>query len=265
MRNAEMYEFMAGWGEQCAGQTAEQKGDLFDLLLLQWHVQVNKTKTKNWNWSLYVPKQKQRNPPIMRHHQYKEETKISANVWRFKIILCQWIKLDFMSEFIKHAPLCLPFIPFMNFHSVVDICFCLLQQPWQFMTLLRYLSHPHLKADRLMISMLVAGFHFSDLKFITRRTHTPLCAFVMLFMTEISCRHRLFLTDRLSRGFFCCPSWQRYRNLPMKHSINQSNKNILHQDAPPQNRSHLPCLCLPRRYFAHSTDWVLFLHCGALP
>lgn len=113
--------------------------------------------------------------------------------------------MDFMSELIKYAPTWpppLPFIPLMNFHAVVDVCFCLLQQPWQFMTSLRYLSHPHLKADRLMISVLVAGFHFSDLKFITRRTRTPLCAFVMLFMTEISCKHRLFLTDWLSRGFF---------------------------------------------------------------
>lgn len=90
----------------------------------------------------------------------------------------------------------------MIFRSVVDVCFCLLQQLQRFMTLLRYLSHWNLKADRLMISTLMAGFHFSDLKIITGRAHTPLCAFMMLFMTEISCRHQLFLTDWLSCVFF---------------------------------------------------------------
>lgn len=52
-----------------------------------------------------------------------------------------------------------------------------------------------------MISMLVAGFHFSDLKFINWCTHTPPCAFAMLFMTKISSKHRLFLTDWLSCVF----------------------------------------------------------------
>lgn len=45
-------------------------------------------------------------------------------------------------------------------------------------------------------------FHFSDLKFITRRTHTPLSAFVLLFMTQVSWRHRLFLTGWLSCRLF---------------------------------------------------------------
>lgn len=46
----------------------------------------------------------------------------------------------------------------MNFHSVLDVCFCVLQQLRQFMTLLKYLWQQHLRADRLMISMFVAGF-----------------------------------------------------------------------------------------------------------
>lgn len=90
----------------------------------------------------------------------------------------------------------------MNSRSVVDVCFCLLQQLQRFMTLLRYLSHWNLKADRLMISIPVAGFRSSDLKIITGRAHTPLCAFMMLFMTKISRRHQLFLTDWLSCVFF---------------------------------------------------------------
>lgn len=97
---------------------------------------------------------------------------------------------------------------------------------------------------------------FSDLKFITRRTHTPLCAFLMLFMTEISCRHRLFLTDWLSCGVFCRPSWQRYSKLPVKHCINQSNKNIL----PPRCFTTLSAFAaeILRSFYTTSTDWVEF-------
>lgn len=158
----------------------------------------------------------------------------------------------------------------MNSRSVVDVCFCLLQQLQRFMTLLRYLSHWNLKADRLMISIPVAGFRSSDLKIITGRAHTPLCAFMMLFMTKISRRHQLFLTDWLSCVFFflCCPSWKRDSDLPMKRWIyNKQRKLTSPKMLHPKTFLIFLSVC-----FAHSTRLqielnfpVLFLHCGTPP
>ena len=146
----------------------------------------------------------------------------------------------------------------MNSRSAVDVCFCLLQQLQWFMTLLRYLSHWNLKADRLMISILVAGFHSCDLKIITGRAHTPLCAFMMLFMTKISRRHQLFLTDWLSCVFFlCCPSWKRDSDLPMKRWIyNKQRKLTSPKMLHPKTFLIFPvCLLCSLDTF---TDWVEF-------
>lgn len=147
----------------------------------------------------------------------------------------------------------------MNSRSVVDVCFCLLQQLQRFMTLLRYLSHWNLKADRLMISIPVAGFRSSDLKIITGRAHTPLCAFMMLFMTKISRRHQLFLTDWLSCVFFflCCPSWKRDSDLPMKRWIyNKQRKLTSPKMLHPKTFLIFPVCLLCS--FDTSTDWVEF-------
>ena len=162
--------------------------------------------------------------------------------------------MDLMSE--------LHLIRLMNFRSV---CFCLLQQPWQFMTLLRYLSPQDLKADMLMISILVSGFHFSDLKFITWRTHTPLRAFAVLFMTVISSRHRPFWqTGCLVVVFFVVL-------FDSAATCHWSTELIRATKTPPSSfttkPSHLPCL---RLRYNTSADWVefhsvLFLHCGSPP
>lgn len=154
----------------------------------------------------------------------------------------------------------------MNSRSVVDVCFCLLQQLQRFMTLLRYLSHWNLKADRLMISIPVAGFRSSDLKIITGRAHTPLCAFMMLFIPQTST-----IFDRLvvvCFFFLCCPSWKRDSDLPMKRWIYNKRRKL----TSPKMLHPKTFLIFLSVCFAHSTRLqielnfpVLFLHCGAPP
>lgn len=143
----------------------------------------------------------------------------------------------------------------MNSRSVVDVCFCLLQQLQRFMTLLRYLSHWNLKADRLMISIPVAGFRSSDLKIITGRAHTPLCAFMMLFIPQTST-----IFDRLvvvCFFFLCCPSWKRDSDLPMKRWIyNKRRKLTSPKMLHPKTFLIFPVCLLCS--FDTSTDWVEF-------
>lgn len=155
------------------------------------------------------------------------------------------------------------FISELNFHLVVDVCFCLLHQLLQFMKLLRYLWHQHLKADRLMISMLVAAFISLIWNSSHGRTHTPRRAFVLLFMTQVSRRHRLFSTDWLCCGFlfFCCPSWQHTTTFQRSPALIGKKETYFQQYTSP----HLPVSVCN----GDANDWVqfysiLFLHCGLL-
>ncbi len=81
---------------------------------------------------------------------------------------------------------------------------------------------PASKSRQTADSALVVLFHFSDLEFITQRMRAPLCAFVIWWSpADID----YFWQTACVVGFFCRPSWQRYRNVPMKHCNNQSSRN----------------------------------------
>lgn len=147
----------------------------------------------------------------------------------------------------------------MNFHSVLDVCFCLLPQLRQFMTLLKYLWQQHLKADRLMISMFVAGFIsliWNSSHDVRIRLSVHLCCYLWRRSPgDID----YFWQAGCLMGFFCCPFWQCYRNLPMKHCINQKKRNLL----PARCFAALICLCLQRRYYRLSwiSQCIIFTLC----
>lgn len=91
------------------------------------------------------------------------------------------------------------------------------------------------------------------------RTHTPLCALVMLFMTEISCRHRLFLTDCCLMVLFVVLLDSATATYQWRAALIRATKTYF-SDTSLWKPFVLPCLCLPQRYFAHSAHLQIELN-----
>lgn len=143
---------------------------------------------------------------------------------------------------------------FIHFWSVVNVCVCLCRSSLWHSCRIQYLSHKHLKADRLMISMFGSGF-ISDLEFITRRTHTPLCAFWCYLWRDLLQTPTIFFLSFLTVAKQLASEALHWSE-QQKHTYKGKTYLVL------------PVCVLPANYFASSAHLVkfrrvLFLYAGA--